>query len=183
MTDKLIKTTTGNIPAQFKDKEAFKKMPKAELVKIIEDFVMPMSDPAKYKEMVKASVPELVKDMDDKEIMGQSMMQSGEEFLLAVVETLRKYNGFTDEKLSKFLKDLQGNLTVVEKIEEGGLSMLSDHSMRHIVDMVHELGFSEMLKRIAQTRYQKERTWKSGLEYPNVLEGSKIERKLQKPRR
>lgn len=179
----LTKTTTGNIPAQLKDAEALKKMSKKELLKIVEDFVMPMSQPEKYKEMVKASIPDLVKDMDNKEVMGQAMAQSGQEMMLAVVETLRKYNAFTEEDIKKFLKDLTRNLTVVEKIEEGGLSMLSDHSMRHIVDMVHELGVPEMLKRIAETRYNKETTWKTGLEHANYLEGSKIERKLQKPRR
>lgn len=179
--NELTKTTAGNIPIQLKDPEALRKMSKKELVKLVEDFIMPLSQPEKYKEMVRASVPDLVKDMDTKEVMGTAMAQSSQEMLLAIVETLKKYSNFTEEDIKKFLKDLSGNLTVVEKIEEGGLSMLSDHSMRHIVAMVHELGLPEMLKRITETRYNKERTWKSGLEHANYLEGSELERNLQKP--
>lgn len=182
MITELTKTTTGEIPVPINNPEAFKKMSKKELLKIVEDFVMPMSDPAKYRELVKASVPELVKEMDDKEIMGTAMAQSSQEMLLAIVETLRKYSGFTEVQIKKFLQDLQGNLTVVEKIEEGGLSMLSDHSMRHIVDMVEKLGVPEMVKRISQIRYEKEKSWRVGVDTPNYLEGSKLERKMQKPR-
>jgi len=54
--------------------------------------------------MVKASVPDLVKEMDNKETLGQAMMQSSEEMMLAVVETLRKYNNFTDGNSPNFLK-------------------------------------------------------------------------------
>lgn len=166
------------VPAHLNNTDG---MTKTELQKVVKDFILPLSDPTKYKEMIKASMPELVRDIDNRETAGQAMMQSGQEFLLAVVETLKKFHDFSDPEISKFLKSLQGNLTVVEKIEEGGLSMLSDHSMGRVVQMVKEMGIDKILKDIAEIRYRKESTWKSGLEYPNVLENSKIARKLQKP--
>lgn len=158
------------------------KMSKKELVKAVKEFMLPMSDPTKYKEMVKSNMPELVKQLDDKETMGTAMQQSSQEIMLAIVETLKKYHNFTDEKIAVFLKDLKGNITVVKELEEGGLSMLSDHSMKHIVEMVAESGVDEVMRKIAEVRYKKESMWKSGLEHPNVLEGSNIERRLQKPR-
>lgn len=178
----LIKTPTV-IPDTIKNIEQIKKMSKLQLVDMIEKFILPMSDPEKYKELVKSSMPELVAKIEDKETMVTSMQQSATEMVYAVAETLKKYNGFTDDQVHLFLKHLQENLTVVEKIEEGGLSMLSDHSMKHIVEMVSQLGFDEVMTRIAKTRYQKETMWKSGIDQPNYLEGSKIEKQLQKPRR
>ncbi len=179
---KIIKQDQINVPEQI-SKMDFQKMSKKQLVNAMEQFVMPMANPEKYKELVKASVPALVKEMDTKEDLGTAMKQASQEMMLAVVETLRKYNNFTDGQISQFLLDLRGNLNVVEKVEEAGLSMLSDHSMRHIVDMVHETGVDKMLAKIAETRFKKEQTWRTGLEYPNYLEGSRMERKLQKPRK
>lgn len=177
---KITKQGDINVPAMIKDMD-LKKMTKEQLVDVVEKFVMPMANPAAYKEMVKSSMPDLVKELDNKETMGQAMMQSGEEFMLAVAETLRKYNNFTDGQISQFLRDLQGNLSVVEKIEEGGLSMLSDNSMKHIVNMVKSEGVEKVLANIAKIRYEKERMWRSNLEHPQALQGSSIERQLQKP--
>lgn len=158
----------------------FKKLSKKELLQFAEDFMLPFSHPDKYKELVKSRMPDLVKDLDNREIAGTAMAQSAQEMMLAIVETLKLYNGFTDGQIDQFLKDLKGNITVVEKIEEGGLSMLSDHSMKQIVQMVKETGVEAILQKIADVRYRKESMWKSGLEHPNILEGSKIEKRIQK---
>jgi hypothetical protein len=159
----------------------FKKLSKKELVKIAEDFIMPFSNPTKYKQLVESQFPELVKKMDDHETRATSVMQMSQEMLLACVETLKLFHGFTETQLKKFITDLTGNLTVVKEIEEGGLSILSEHSMQTVVQMVKEVGVDKMLQKIAEIRYQKERTWKSGLEHPRVLEGSSVERRIQKP--
>lgn len=161
----------------------FENLSKKELITTIKEILLPLTNPDEYKKIVQNSLPDLVKDLDNREIAGTAMQQASEEMLLAIVETLKKFNNFNDEDIKQFLKDLQGNLTVVEKIEEGGLSMLSDHSMSQVIQMVKELGADKVLMDIAEIRYQKEKTWKTGLEYSNRLEGSKIERQIQKPKR
>jgi uncharacterized protein YPO0396 len=163
---------------QFGDPE---KMTKKELVKVVKDTLLPLTDPEKYKELVKSQLPELVRDLNSKEDMSTAMMQSMQEAMLVIVETLKKNHSFSDSEIQAFLKNVQGNVKVVKAIEEGGLSMLSDHSMKHIVNMVNETGIDQMLTKIAETRFDKESTWRTGMEHPNYLEGSKIERKLQKP--
>lgn len=176
----MTKTLTKLQPKDLA-KTDFNKLSKQELVKIAEDFMLPLSNPDKYKAMVEEALPELVKKTEDREIRSTTIMQMSEEYTLAVVETLKLFYGFSDEKISEFLKDLVGNMHVVKEIEEGGLSMLSDHSMKRVVQMVKELGVTKVLDNIAEIRYKKERMWKSGLEHPQVLEGSSISRRLQKP--
>lgn len=158
-------------------------MSKKDLVKLVKDNILPLTDPEKYKEMVRSSQPEFVREMNSSEDLGTSAMQAAQEMMLAIVETLKINHHFSDEMTKKFLKNLQGNMKVVEKVEENGLSMLSDNSMKHIIEMTTNLGVAEMVGEIAKIRYQKEQTWRTGLEYPNHLEGSKIERQLQKPRK
>lgn len=183
---KVVKITNPSelptIPVEMQKLEDIKKLPKAELVKMVENFVLPLTDPEKYKEMVKSKMPELVQQMDNKEDVGTAMFESAQEMMLAVSETLRKYHGFDDDAIRAFMRNLKSNLTVVEKIEDGGLSMLSDHSMRQVVDMVEEFGVGKILQRIAQTRYKKGQAWRLGEEVQNQLEGSKVEKQLQKPR-
>lgn len=181
MSNKLTKTNPSQ--AILSKLEAVDKMTKTELQTVVKEFMLPLTEPAKYKEIVKSSMPELVQQLDNKEDLTTAMAETGQEMMLAVAETLRKYHNFSDSELTLFLKNLRDNLHIVQEIEAGGLSMLSDHSMRHIVDMVDEVGINNLLQKIAEIRYQKEHTWRNGLEHPNYLEGSKLERKLQKPRK
>lgn len=145
-----------------------------------EDFMMPFSEPKKYQALVRDAMPEFVKEIDDKEFIGTGILESGQEMILAIVETLKKFNNFTDEDIKKFLRDLQGNMHVVKEIEEGGLSILSDHSMSQVVQMVKETGVEKMLQKIAEVRAQKQKMWGKGIEHPRVLEGSNIEKRIQK---
>lgn len=161
----------------------FKSMSKPELVKLAEDFILPFSNPEKYKDLIKSSMPEFVKELDDREFSGTAMQEAGQEMMLVIVETLKQSFGFKDSQIKQLLTELGGTLSVAEKVEEGGLSLLSDHSMKRIVQMVKELGVDKVLKNIADIRYQKEKTWASGLEHPQVLEGSNIAKRLQKPGR
>ena len=174
--------TLTNLEPKSLAKTDFKKLSKKELVKMAEDFMLPLSDPKKYQELVRSAMPEFVKEVEGKEFLGTGILESGQEFTLAVVETLKKFNNFTDEDIKKFLKDLQGNMRVVSEIEAGGLSILSDHSMSQLVTMVKEVGVEKMLQKIAEIRAQKQRMWSSGLEHPRVLEGSNIEKQIQKPK-
>lgn len=159
----------------------FKKLSKDELVKIAEDFMLPFSNPDKYKELIQSNMPEFVKKMEDRELMGTGVMEAGQEMILVIVETLKQTFGFTDLQISKLLREIGGIMSVAEKVEDGGLSLLSDHSMKRIVQMTKEVGVDKMLRNIAEIRYQKEKMWASGLEHPQVLEGSSISKRLQKP--
>lgn len=182
MSKTVIKTITkvdpNKIVTQFSNVD---KMSKKELVKAVQDFILPLSDPTKYKAMIKSAMPDLVKNLDDREVAGQAIMQSGQEFLLVILETLKQSFDFTDAQVNQLIKEVQGALTVATKVEEGGLSLLSDHSMKRIVQMIKEVGVDKMLKNIAEIRYQKETMWKAGLEHPQILEGSNIAKRLQKP--
>lgn len=163
-------------------KTDFQKLSKKELIKIAEDFMMPFSQPDKYQELVRSAMPKFVQEVEGKEFIGTGILESGQEYTLAIVETLKKFNNFTDQQIKKFLKDLQGNMHVVKEVEEGGLSILSDHSMSQLVQMVKEVGVEKMLQKIAEIRVGKQKMWASGIEHPRVLEGSNLERQIQKPK-
>lgn len=174
-----MKKLTKYEPKQIANTD-LKKLSKKELLQFAEDFMLPFTHPDKYQELVRGAMPEFSKEVTNAETKGTSILQTGQEMMLAIVETLKLYNNFTDLEISQFLKDLRGNMHVVEKVEEAGLSMLSDHSMKQVVQMVKETGVEKILDKIAKIRYEKERMWASGIEHPNVLEGSGFERRIQK---
>lgn len=178
------KEVTKLTPAdQIKAMGDVKKMSKAQLVKAVENFVLPLADPAKYREMIKGAMPDFVKEMDKKEDAGTVVAQSGQEMLLAFYEALERYFGFTYEMIKDLNKKMANDLKVTERLEDGGLSILSMHSMKHIGDLIQEEGVDKVLAAIAETRFKKEQTWRTGLEHPNYLEGSKIAKRLTKQRK
>lgn len=118
--------------------------------------------PKKSKALVKtedkeiAGVPEWVANVED---IGTSMMQAGQEMMLAIDDILIRYFNFTEADIKRFHGELKPVLQGVKEYEEQGLSILSPFDM-------------SIVGEIAKTRFLKERTGRIGLETP-VLPGAK----------
>ena len=65
---------------------------KEELVKVIQDSLMPLNDPEQYKELVRASIPEFVKEIETKEDVGTAMFKSAQEMNLVFIDVLKRSN-------------------------------------------------------------------------------------------
>ena len=163
------KSETGIDLSSIKAKD-LKKLPKAELVRMMEAALLPLQDPEKYKELVKASMPEFVQEVENKEDAGTAMYEAGQEMMLVVFDCLRRYHDWDDEKLKKLNRELTDVLTGVKEFEDNGLSMLSIHSVGIVGDNVEELGIAGLLKKIAEVRLQKSQMAKSGIEMPKISE-------------
>lgn len=91
--------------------------------------------------------------MQNVESVGTAMLQTGQEFLLAIEQVLMDHFGFTEEDLKKFHKELEYILVVARQAEGMGLSAIGPRTMRAVAD-------------IAEIRKQRELASKSGISLP-----------------
>ena len=139
---------------------------KEELVKVIQDSLMPLNDPEQYKELVRASIPEFVKEIETKEDVGTAMFKSAQEMNLVFVDVLKRYYGFRSEQITALLAHVQDLLQGVEELEEGNLNILSAHSMNRVGDIVEDIGIDGLMAKLAETRFRKERANRTGEDLP-----------------
>ena len=154
------------------------KLSKQQLVKMVRDSILPMTNPEKYKEIIKAQLPDLVKEMDNKEDMATSIFETGQEMMLVIFDCLRRYHKFGDLELKQLNKELTDVLTGVKEFETAGLSMLSPHSVGIVGDNVEELGIGGLLQKIAEQRYIKAKMSKARLELPKMVDEKPFTKQL-----
>lgn len=175
-------TDISSIPLPELAKQ-FESMNKEQLLQVVRAHLLPIADPEKYKETIRGLMPEFVKEMDTKEDIAASVFDASQEFLLVVIDCLKRYHSWSDLEIKKLHKELVDVLTGVKEFEKSGLSILSPHSVGVVGDKVQDLGINKLLAEIAETRFVQAKMYKAGLQVPNQLEGSKLDRALQKPRR
>jgi len=159
------------------------KLSKEELVKVVENMVMPILHPEKYKEMVKKNLPEFVQEMDNKEDMADSIFQSNQEFLLVLFDCLRRYHGWGEAEMKKLKRELSDVLTGAKEFEGGGLSFLSIHDVTLLGDKIEQVGIAGVMKEIVQARLQRIKIHKLGLEVPILPGAEGMLKKLTAPKK
>lgn len=179
MKKKTITTLAPKYAAASLDPDKLNELSKKELLKVVKDAILPISNPEKYKQIVKAAMPDLVKEMDTKEDMASSIMESSQEMMMVIFDCLRRYHGWNDKDLKQLNKEITDVLTGVKEFEDAGLSMLSPHSVKIVGDNVQELGISGLLGKIAEVRYQKTRMIKAGIEVPKLVDEKPFVKQLK----
>lgn len=162
---------------------SFQGMSKEQLLEVVNAHLLPFVDPEKYKELIRANMPDFVKEMDTKEALAASAFQTNQEFLLVIIDCLKRYHGWSDIEIKKLHGEIVDVLTGVKEFEDSGLSILSPHSVAVVGDKVQEIGVTKLLAEIRRIRYGKNEINRIGMLIPNELEGSKLDKALQKPRR
>lgn len=157
------------------------KKKKLELAKLEEapTEMIPLTDPEKYKEMVKQAMPEFVREMDQKEDLGTATFEAASEFWMATVDSLRRYHNWSDEEIHQLHRELTDVLTGVKEFEDAGLSMLSLNSIKVVGDNVEGLGIKGLLSKIADLRYQKSRMIRAGMDTAKELDEKDFTKKLK----
>ena len=164
---KVALTKKGNPLA---DPKKLNKLSKAQLVKVVQDSLLPFTDPDAYKERVKSSLPVFVKEIEALETQGTAVFEASQEMMLVIFDCLRRYHGLKDEDLKRLNKEITDVLQGVKEFEAEGLSMLSMNSVRIVGDNIEDLGVGGLLEKIARVRMQKAGMEKAGIEYPKIAE-------------
>lgn len=138
------------------------------------------NNPDKFKELVRKSMPEFVAEMSNKEDMGNAMFEAGQEFLLVVLDTLRRYHNFDEGDLKEFRTHLTDVLTGVKEFETAGLNMTGIYTTGVLGDKIEKVGIAGLLAEIAEARYHKEKLGKIGMEMPLLPEAEPMLKELRK---
>lgn len=129
-------------------------------------------DIEQFKSLVKASMPEFVAEVENKEDLANAMYASTQEMWLAIGDVLIRHHGWKEDELKKFQKHLKEMLTGMAEFERHGLNILSPHSAEIVGDVIQEQGIGGLLANIAETRYRKEKLDRIGMDYPVMIEGA-----------
>ena len=167
--------------ALFKEatQDNLNKLSKPELIKLINQSIMPITEPEKYKEMVKKALPEFVKEMDTKESLGTSVMEANQEMMLVIADCLRRYHNFKDSDITSLHNEITDVLLGVKEYEDSGLSMLTPHTIRQVGDQVEMIGPEHLVAEIAKIRSKKNMMLISGQDYQAITLGEIPLKKLQ----
>jgi len=155
---------------QLVDPSKLEEMSKEDLIKVVQQALLPINDPEKYKEMVRSALPEFAKEVESTEIRGTAIFEASQQMLLVIFDCLRRYHNLSYEDLKRLNKEMTDVLRGVAEFEDAGLSMLSQHSMTIVGDNVQDLGIEALLTKIAKIREQKARMTASGIEYDKIPE-------------
>lgn len=146
------------------------KLSKAQLIQMVQDAVLPLTDPEKYKELIRKTLPDFAKEVETAEIRGTATFEASQEMMLVVFDCLRRYHHFRDADLTQLNKELTDVLRGVKEFETEGLSMLSMNSIQIVGDNVEDLTINGLLEKIAKVRMKKAEMDKTGLKYPKIAE-------------
>ena len=136
-------------------------------------------DPKLIVQTMEDKMPEWVKDMNNKEDMGNAVYATSTEFLLAIDDVLIRYFKFTEQQVKEFHKELKDILTGTKEFERHGLNIMTPHSMDVIGEKIQEVGIASLLMEIADTRLLKEKMTRAGFEYPVSLQATPFMKKLK----
>lgn len=136
-------------------------------------------DPKAIVAEMEKNQPEWLKNMNNKEDMGNSVLQTSQELLIAIDDVLIRYFLFKEEDIIRFHNHLKDILTGVKEFENHGLTIMTPHSMNIVGEKIEEVGIGGLLMEIAQTRLLKEKMGKAGLEYPISLQATPFIKKLK----
>lgn len=131
-----------------------------------------MAKSKKTTELTKSASAELAKSIPawvgEKEDIGTSMYEAGQEMLLAVDDILMKHYGFNEDEIKSFHAKLELVLMGVAEFEKYGFSLLSPHSVSAISNLV-------------ETRLMKNKMARAGLEYPFLPGAEQYIKQIQSP--
>lgn len=158
------------------DMEKLKALSKKELLKVMEESLLPFNSPEKYKERVRSLMPAFAKEVETIEDRGTAVFEAGEEYHMVVLDCLRRYHHFTEPQIKQLHREITDVLRGVKAFETEGLSMLSPHSVEIVGDNIEDLGIGGLLDKIAQVRIHKTNMGKAGLEWDKLPEKPFVKR-------
>lgn len=136
-------------------------------------------DPKSIVATMEKKMPTWVKEMNNKEDMGNAVYATSTELLVAIDDILLRYYNFTEDDIKRFHKDLKDILTGVKEFEDHGLTIMTPHAMDVLGEKIGDVGIGGLLQEIANTRLLKEKMGRAGLEYPVSLAATPFIKKLR----
>lgn len=163
--------------ASMKD---FEKMSKEQLLEVVQTTLLPLTSPDKYKELVRSQMPEFVKELDKLEDTTTSVWQTTQEFMLILMDCLRRYHGWNEAQMKQLQRELTDVLTGAKEFEDQGLTFLSIHDTQMLGEKVEDLGIAGLMKQIAEIKHKKNMMAKIGMEPPVQVGASQMAKELSK---
>ena len=145
----------------------------------ISPMIMDKEKIEKFKRLVNETMPEFVKELNNKEDLSNAMFATSQEMLVAIDDVLLRYFSFTEDEIKKFHSYLKDILQGVREFEDHGLNLTSPHSMDIVGEKIQEVGISNLLMEIAKIRLKKEKIGRAGLEYPIALQATPFIKKMR----
>lgn len=161
------------------DVEALKKLPKGEIIKMLEDSLLPFNNPEKYQQLVRERMPEFAREIDSIEDKGTGILEASQQMMMVVFDCLRRYHGWNIEEIKRLEQETVDVLTGVAEFEDAGLSMQSLHSVSIVGDNVQELGIGGLVEKISHLRHQKARMNRTGLDIHKAIDEKPFTKKLK----